>query len=299
MEDLKVLERIKKTPSKFDDFLVLGLGLITLFLPLLRLTGILRLPFDYVQVVFGGLIPMGMVGYAYIMAFLFWWRSGRTSPFKGPEPEYTLLLPLGLINILPVWQVSIVAENTGVSFVWFILMAYFLVAAILGTYNWPIEFVRLLAGVVSGALGVANSVKPQKTAKPVDESYTQETVETEVVSQPIPDHREAYLPRPAQNTFRPMTATPPSLPEETEWEERLDLAVNGDTDALASVATRLAKLSPVNLSNILTGVGMPQAVFDNKVMPGISGDPSKLLDVFKHPAFSRQRPAFLKALETE
>ena len=152
-----MLARVKKTPTKLDDFFVLVLGVLTLLIPLAHIFRILPIPFDWYLAVLGGAVPALLFCFLLARTIRAWLDSGREAPLTVPAPTMGLLLALGLGNLLVFGWYNALVENPLTTNLWLVVTCYAISAVLLGEYGWPVEFSRFVAHFVALALGLAQN----------------------------------------------------------------------------------------------------------------------------------------------
>jgi hypothetical protein len=316
--EANMLSFTRKTPSKWDDFFILMCGVALVAVPLARILGLFDVHFDYLEVSFGAVLPVTIAVGKWIIFVRKYLSETTGARVPLPDPITALLVAMALFHFLPIWQVTRVAENVWASNLWLSVMTYFLVAAVLGRYLWPLEFLSLIFGIGERVVSTRGGrMSPMSgTADDVDFPEVNE-------SQPVIDPTITLQnnPAPLSNFERPpqdrvmemsaveerplpesmitrpsVSALMPSAPAVDGPATMIDRAALGDSQALSSVVGLLGKLDRGYLQGQLTAASVPSGVIQ-KIFAAIDGDSSKLLEVMTHPAFvQRQRPVFIELI---
>lgn len=291
-----------KTPTKLDDYVILFLGFALVAVPVARILGFVSIGFEYFEVLLGTVLPLLVVfGKWVYYLFKYYTKSTDTSP-QLPDPVTALLFAMAIFHTLPIWEVSDAAENAVLGNAWLVLMTYFLVAAALGRYLWPVEFFRLVLGTL-GLLG-------QNQTEGTDDTAEHMVVEPVLVSE------VAAIESGVQETMPVIPATPvqvvhmpPQPPEMGQLiprrhmdptEQLIQGGMNGDIASLAQVLEELNRLSIDYVKSTLLQGGVYPVVVAKIEDAMMNGDVNKLKDVMTHTLFaSKQKPVFLKLLSRQ
>lgn len=316
-----MLSLAKKTPTRIDDFLVLILGLVMVIVPTLKIFGWLPIPFEYLDVFFGMVVPVAL-GIYYWSQSVYTWLKNREAgeQFNPPDTKVSLMMGLGLYHVMPIWRVSMVGENTMISAVWLAIMIFATTAVISGRYLWFLEFFSLIWG---GSEVVAiRATSLSKRTSPNDSEWQEEAFMEQQVLE-VADNLDNTPP------VAPVPPKPPGFGQTMQWVETresfqqipedlapnlsgesgfgfesfslmsprqlLDKAALGDDDALEEVIARMLSLNRERLISLLKDGRVPDVVI-NKVIAALDGEKQKLREVFGHQAFERQKPAFESVL---
>lgn len=315
-----MLNMTRKTPSKLDDFFILLCGVALVAVPLARILGLFDVHFDYLEVVFGAVLPVTIALGKWVMFVRKYLSETTGARVPMPDPITALLVAMALFHFLPIWQVTRVAENAWASNLWLCIMTYFLAAAVLGRYLWPLEFLSLIFGigekVVSSRRPAQGSVSggaedvdfPEVESQPIvdpniamknsfarpDAAPAFSQAKTMAEMQAVGDSNLSPLPQ-EQITQPSIKALMPAQPDISPT-GLLDRAAAGDSGALQSVIDALNKLDRGYLQQQLTMASVPSGVIQ-KIFAALDGDSGKLIEVMRHPAFTQhQRPVFVNLI---
>lgn len=299
-----MLERVKKTPGKTDDFLVLALGVLTFVPFVLRVLGIVKVSFVYFDVG----VPLVVFGFVMFQ----WGRAliGRLRRLNvdRPSPWVTLLGFMAVYHFLMIYRVTTIGENALPANLWLLGVSYAVSAVLLGRYLWVADFFAFVAWMISALIGLATAGR-----KAGDEARVVFESEPVVFTKTNPDpgiqiiqRREMrplkeidlgpYDEHPQETAVSPAQVTRPNfLPDQSGNQALVNQAANGDLDAIRTIIEKVSLKDMEALRVIFTTAGVRPDIFEKYIQTPIeTNNPDALKGAFR---FENQRQAFMKALE--